>query len=150
MKISTNSASETSRLGKRLGQALIGGEMLEMQGDLGAGKTTFIKGIAEGLGITEAVSSPTFTINRVYDIGDKRFYHFDFYRIDSSDIVALELSEAASEPKSIIAVEWAEHAKGAMPEDRVTIKFQSPSEEVRDIELTAHGDKSKALLEKLQ
>lgn len=150
MIILTHTAKETYDFGSRIGRNLKGGEVLELLGDLGSGKTTLIKGIAEGLGITEAVSSPTFTINRVYDIGDKRFYHFDFYRIDSSDIVALELSEAASEPKSIVAVEWAEHAKGAMPEDRLTISFQSPAENERDIELTAHGDKSQALVEKIQ
>lgn len=150
MKISTASAEETHLLGKRLGQALIGGEVLELTGDLGSGKTTLVKGIAEGLGITEAVSSPTFTINRTYELGDKRFYHFDFYRIDSSDIVALELGEAASEPRSIVAVEWAEHAIGAIPNDRLTIKFRSPTENGREIELAAHGEKSQALLEKLK
>lgn len=123
---------------------------MELIGDLGSGKTTLIKGIAKGLGITEAVSSPTFTISRVYDLGDKRFYHFDFYRIDSSDIVALELSEAASEPNAIVAVEWAEHAEGAMPRDRLSIKFSSTSETDREIELTAHGSKATALIEKLQ
>lgn len=145
-----HTAEETYKLGSRIGRNLNGGEVLELIGDLGSGKTTLIKGIAEGLGVTEAVSSPTFTINRVYDIGDKRFYHFDFYRIDSSDIVALELSEAASEPKSIVAVEWAEHAKGAMPADRLTIKLRSPSENKREIELTAHGKKSLALIGNLQ
>ena len=77
----TYSAKETAELGRRLGKEAKAGEVYTLIGDLGVGKTVFTKGIAEGLGITEPVNSPTFTIVQVYDTGRMPFYHFDVYRI---------------------------------------------------------------------
>lgn len=147
MQIISKSAEETIGLGKKLGRVMAGGEFVELVGDLGSGKTTFLKGLAEGMGVTQAISSPTFTISRVYGADGKSFHHFDFYRIDSSDIVALELSEAAQDPMAIVAVEWAEHVAEALPKDRLSVVFESSGETERKIKLTAHGDFHKRLLE---
>lgn len=144
--ISTSDLITTS-FGEQLGKKLSGGELIELTGDLGSGKTTFLKGIAKGLGITQPISSPTFTISRVYQIGDKRFHHFDFYRIDSSDIVALEIAEAVSDPKSIVAVEWAEHIKDSLPKEYLSVSLKAVDEGTCRLELTAYGPKHEKLLE---
>mgnify|MGYP004614591577 CR=1 FL=1 len=81
MKIETFSAEETYALGKKLGSEANPGDVLTLVGDLGVGKTVFTQGFADGLGITEPISSPTFTIVQVYEEGRLPFYHFDVYRI---------------------------------------------------------------------
>ena len=81
MKIETFSAEETHALGKKLGSEAKPGDVLTLVGDLGVGKTVFTQGFADGLGITEPISSPTFTIVQVYEEGRLPFYHFDVYRI---------------------------------------------------------------------
>ena len=81
MTIETNSAEETFALGCRIGQQASAGEVYTLTGDLGVGKTVFTQGVAKGLGIKEAVNSPTFTILQVYEEGRLPFYHFDVYRI---------------------------------------------------------------------
>lgn len=145
----SKSAEDTSSIGEKLGRLLSGGEFIELTGDLGTGKTTFLKGLAKGIGVSQPISSPTFTISRVYEADGKTFHHFDFYRIDSSDIVALELSEAAQDPSAIVAVEWAEHVADALPKDRLSVVLESTGETERKIKLTAHGDLHNRLLETL-
>ena len=88
MTIETNSPEETFALGQKLGEQAKAGQIYTLNGDLGVGKTVFTQGIARGLGITEAVSSPTFTIVQVYEEGRLPFYHFDVYRI--GDIEEME------------------------------------------------------------
>src|SRR6476660_7595573 len=96
-KVITKNFSETQQLGIDLAHSLIGGEVIALYGDLGSGKTTFVQGIAEGLGITQKIISPTFIIVRTYDIdykNCKNFYHIDLYRIESEkDIEGLGLAE---------------------------------------------------------
>lgn len=150
MQITTQNAQETTTVGQKLGKAMSGGEFIELLGDLGSGKTTLLKGLAKGLGITQSISSPTFTISRIYEAGTKSFHHFDFYRIDSSDIVALELTDAANDPSAIVAVEWAEHVGDALPKDRLTVKLEALSENERKVTLTANGEKHLKLLEQVQ
>lgn len=103
----TYSAKETAELGRRLGKEAKAGEVYTLIGDLGVGKTVFTKGIAEGLGITEPVNSPTFTIVQVYDTGRMPFYHFDVYRIGDIE----EMDEIGYEDyfygEGLTMIEWA-------------------------------------------
>ena len=107
MKIETFSAEETYALGKKLGSEAKPGDVLTLIGDLGVGKTVFTQGFADGLGITEPISSPTFTIVQVYEEGRLPFYHFDVYRIGDIE----EMDEIGYEDyfygSGVTMIEWA-------------------------------------------
>lgn len=136
--------------GVRLGGLLAGGEVLELVGDVGAGKTTLTKGIAVGMGVSEDVQSPSFTISRVYEGRDAlQLSHYDFYRLGDAGIMADELHETIHDPQNVTIIEWAGIVSGVLPADHLTLTIISPEETVRRIELTAGGIKSKQLLEKL-
>ena len=113
----TYSPEETRELGKKIGERANPGDAYALNGELGAGKTTFTQGIAEGLGITEPVCSPTFTILQVYEEGRLPFYHFDVYRIEDSE----EMEEIGYEDyfygKGLCLIEWANLIKEILPED---------------------------------
>lgn len=137
-------------LGENLGRLLIGGEMIELIGDVGAGKTTFTKGLAKGLMIDEDVQSPSFTISRVYDARDNlRLAHYDFYRLDDAGIMTHELAEAIDDASTVTVVEWADAAKSVLPSERLQIHIISPSVTDRTMELTAYGAYYEDLVGKL-
>lgn len=136
--------------GQRLGRILVGGETIELVGDVGAGKTTFVKGLAIGMGVAEDVQSPSFTISRVYIArGELQLAHYDFYRLIDAGIMANELQEAAADAQTVTVVEWADIVTDVLPEDRLTISFISPTETSRQLTLAAHGSVSRQLLEQL-
>ena len=118
----SNSPMETYAFAKRMGENLSGGEVLALDGDLGAGKTAFVKGLAKGLGIEEMVVSPTFTIVREYG-GEKKLAHFDVYRIADPD----EMFEIGFEEylggEWICVIEWAERIRDLLPQERLEIKI---------------------------
>jgi tRNA threonylcarbamoyladenosine biosynthesis protein TsaE len=130
----------TREFGEKLGRALRGGEIIELAGDVGAGKTTFVKGLAKGLDIDEDVQSPSFTISRVYDgRDDLQLAHYDFYRLADAGIMADELKETLQDPQTITVIEWAGIVEGVLPKERLTIKFESPTETKRVLTLTGHA-----------
>lgn len=138
------------QLGERIGALLRGGEIIELVGDVGAGKTTLTKGIAKGLGVDEDVQSPSFTISRVYDAREGLVLsHYDFYRLHDAGIMADELHETLHDPKSVTIIEWAEIVSGVLPDDNLRVQITSPSETDRRIEFTPGGAKSRELMEKL-
>jgi tRNA threonylcarbamoyladenosine biosynthesis protein TsaE len=150
MKYELTSEDAMKTFGVRLGGLLVGGEILELVGDVGAGKTTLTKGIAAGLGVNEDVQSPSFTISRVYDgRHDLQLAHYDFYRLNDAGIMASELHETIHDPRTVTVIEWAGIVGGVLPTDRITLMIASPQETVRVVELTAGGDASRQLLEKL-
>jgi tRNA threonylcarbamoyladenosine biosynthesis protein TsaE len=113
--IETNSPEETFAAGRKLGMTAKPGEIYTLSGDLGVGKTVFTQGLAAGLGITEHVNSPTFTIVQVYESGRLPFYHFDVYRIGEVD----EMEEIGYEDyfygNGLCIVEWAERIRELIP-----------------------------------
>lgn len=117
----TNSPAETEALGQRLAETLQPGDVIAYTGDLGAGKTAFTRGLARGLGITERITSPTFTIVNEYLGGRLPLFHFDMYRLGSSE----ELYEIGWEDYlargGVCAVEWSENVREALPPDAVTV-----------------------------
>ena len=124
------SLDEMMAFGRRVGARLRGGEVFELVGDVGAGKTTFTKGIAQGLGIGEAVQSPTFTISREYEARDGlRLVHFDFYRLNTAGIMSDELAEVITDPKTITIIEWAETVTDVLPDNRLTVTLQLTSDD---------------------
>ena len=138
------------QLGEAIGQSLSGGEVLELVGDIGAGKTTLTKGIARALGINEPVQSPTFTISRVYDSPKGlRLAHYDFYRLSEAGIMGDEIREAADDD-SVVVVEWAGAVDDDLPKDRLVVKITTISEEERLVEFHPGGKKSTELWQKIK
>lgn len=115
--------SEMQEFGKKIAKKLVLGDVLELIGDVGAGKTTLMKGLALGLGVADDVQSPSFTISRVYQMQVGELVHYDFYRLDDAGIMADELDDRVYEKQSIIAVEWADSVSGVLPVNRVVIKI---------------------------
>ncbi len=137
-------------LGASLGVAVSGGEVIEMIGDVGAGKTTFTKGFAGGLNIDEDVQSPSFTISRVYQANSGlRLVHYDFYRLHDAGILTGELAENQIDSKTVTIIEWADIVEDVLPQDRLQIKILATGENSRLVEITALGAKSRKLLEVL-
>ncbi|MDN5819643.1 MAG: tRNA (adenosine(37)-N6)-threonylcarbamoyltransferase complex ATPase subunit type 1 TsaE [bacterium] len=145
-----DSDHEMREFGQAIGSVLGGGEVIELIGDVGSGKTTLTKGIGLGLDVTDSVQSPSFTINRVYSARDDlELAHYDFYRLDDSGIMSDELSEAINRPDAVTVIEWGGLVDGVLPDDRLTIRFVSPSETTRQVEVIATGDSSRQVLGKL-
>lgn len=144
--IITNSFEETKKVGFDFAKTLKGGDVVALHGDLGSGKTTFVQGLAEGLGITKKIISPTFIIMRTYDvtihnsqftIDDrkiKNFYHVDLYRVESErDVEGLGLLEIIKDKESIVVIEWPEKIENSLPKDRKDLLFTYLGEEKREI-----------------
>lgn len=121
---SSISSEQTEQLALRLGKHLRGGEVIELVSDLGGGKTTFTRGLAEGLGSTDTVASPTFTISKVYKAGELEMHHFDFYRLQEPGIIADELAEVVGDPHVVVVVEWADAVRHVLPASRLTVTFE--------------------------
>lgn len=151
MIIEVKSEEEMILLGRQIGLLLKGGEVIELTGDVGSGKTTIVKGFALGLVIKDQIQSPSFTINRVYDGRDNlRLSHYDFYRLESAGIMSNELLETVDDKKVITVVEWAGIVSGILPTDRLTFKITSPTENSRVILVTSNGSKGLGLLEQIK
>lgn len=116
-----------------MGKKLRGGEVIELVSDLGGGKTTFVRGLAAGMGSKDRVSSPSFTLNNQYRAGRLTLYHFDFHRIDDPGIMREELGEILADPDSIVVIEWADIVKAILPPDRLTITIISSGENERQL-----------------
>ena len=139
------------RFGELIGANMHGGEVIELIGDVGAGKTTLTKGVALGLGVAEPVQSPTFTISRVYESRDDlTLYHYDFYRLGEAGIMAEDIGEAINQPGSIVVVEWSGAVSDVLLQDRLKIRINVTSEDFRQLDIVAGGEKSQKLLEAIK
>lgn len=136
-KIVTTSFQETQQLGETFAKTLQGGEVLALHGDLGSGKTTFVQGLAKGLGIEQKIISPTFIIMRTYQRRkEKYFYHVDLYRIESEhDVEGLGLLELMHDSNNIVVLEWPEKIANFLPEKRIDVIFEYLSDDKRTIEI---------------
>ncbi|HZE87550.1 MAG TPA: tRNA (adenosine(37)-N6)-threonylcarbamoyltransferase complex ATPase subunit type 1 TsaE [Methylomirabilota bacterium] len=137
----SDSYLSTQKFGEEFAKTLKGGEILALHGDLGSGKTTFIQGLAKGLGITKKIISPTFIIMRTYAVQVKNqkskiknFYHVDLYRIENEkDIEGIGLLELMNDPENIIAIEWPEKIENLLPEKRNDLFFTYLDDQKREI-----------------
>ncbi|MBQ8768558.1 MAG: tRNA (adenosine(37)-N6)-threonylcarbamoyltransferase complex ATPase subunit type 1 TsaE [Oscillospiraceae bacterium] len=132
MEFITNSPEQTEKLGAALGNILPAGSIIAYEGDLGAGKTAFTRGLARGLGCTDLVTSPTYTIVNEYLSGRLPLFHFDMYRLHSSDDLWDIGWEDYLERGGICAVEWSENVADAM-ENAITVRMEKLGEESRRI-----------------
>ena len=135
MEVITNSALETEQVGEKLGKRLQPGTILAYEGDLGAGKTAFTRGLARGLGAVEQVTSPTYTIVNEYLSGRLPLFHFDMYRLSSADDLWDIGWEDYLDRGGVCAVEWSENVRDAM-EGAITVRIQKLGEESRKITIT--------------
>src|SRR5215216_7347969 len=139
MDFFSRSPEQTRRLGMRLGGALQPGDVICLQGDLGAGKTTFVQGIAQGWGSVDSVSSPTFILVNVYRGSDqKKLFHMDAYRLDSAP-EAEELDLDSMLDQGPLLIEWPERMDGLVPNERLWISLEHIAEEEREMKFKATG-----------
>lgn len=127
------SPEDTVHLSAAIGRRLRGGEVIELVGDLGGGKTTFVRGLAEGAGSSDIVSSPSFTLTNQYDADDLTIYHYDFYRLPEAGIMRDELAEVLADPGAVVVVEWAKIAVDTLPAERLTVKIRPTGETAREL-----------------
>lgn len=159
----SHSSAQTQRLGMRLGELLQGGELILLDGQLGTGKTTFTQGLAQGLGITENINSPTFTLLKEYAhqlhpgnstgaLSDRRpnLYHFDLYRLDNPDEIVDLGFEDYFFGDGVCVIEWAEKADSFWPEEHLNIRLKIMSETKRGLLFIATGEYYCELLRQFQ
>lgn len=112
--------------------------VIELIGDVGAGKTTFTRGLAEGLGIKDSVTSPSFTISKRYpftkDDQNHTLIHYDFYRLSDPGLMSEDLAESMADESTIIVVEWADSVSDLLPKDHITLKITLNDDNTRTIE----------------
>ena len=141
-------SEQSLELGESLSKILQLGDVIELVGDLGGGKTTLTKGIAKGLGVIETVTSPTYNIQRSYKIPHGGMLeHYDLYRLGEDEILLDEMREVIADGDSIIVVEWADHFQQHLIEDRFVVSIKFVDEDTRSIEIRATG---KTTLERLK
>lgn len=134
MKIKVKSLEETERLANDFAAQLKGGEVVLLNGDLGAGKTTFTQFVFKALGVNEVVNSPTFAILKSYD-GKFKLHHFDTYRITTEEAIESGFDEIFQEKDSVIFVEWSENIAQLLPNKTITINIKYLSENEREFEI---------------
>ena len=155
----SHSAAQTQRLGMRLGELLLGGELILLDGQLGTGKTTFAQGLAQGMGIDENINSPTFTLLKEY-AGQSRpgvlrrtgpaLYHFDLYRLDNPEEIVDLGFEDYFFSNGVCVVEWAEKAGSFWPPEHLNIRMKIMSETKRGLLFIATGEHYCELLRQFQ
>ncbi len=148
--ITMENPAATAAFGRALGRRLAAGDVVCLAGDLGAGKTLLVQGIAAGLGVTEEVTSPTFTILQVYDSGRLPLNHFDLYRLETpAELEDVGFAEYTGGDAAAV-IEWADKFAAAMPDERLWIEIKGgagPSE--RLLALTPAGERYRRLCEEL-
>ena len=144
-KITTYSEHETAMLAENIESEKFPNMVICLTGDLGSGKTVFVKAFANALGIEESVTSPTFNIIKEYLNGELPLYHMDVYRIDDVDE---DLGiEDYYDKDGVTLIEWADMIKDELPEERLEIKFKITGEEKRSLTITPYGSKYEDLCE---
>lgn len=110
------------------------GQVIELIGDVGAGKTTFTRGLAKGLGIKEEITSPSFTISKVYSLpNDKTLTHYDFYRLQDPGLMKEDLEESISNPNNYTIIEWGESVSDILPKNHTTINIKYNDDGSREV-----------------
>ncbi len=138
-EITSTSVEQTRALGARLGSVVRAGDVIALQGDLGAGKTNFVQGLARGLQITEDVNSPTFILANEYHSGRLPLYHIDAYRVsDAAEAEGFGLDDYLF-GDGVTVIEWAERVRDALPQDVLWLEFEYRDETTRALYVRAPG-----------
>lgn len=145
LELVSDSPHETERLGERLGLAARPGDVFALWGELGAGKTVFVRGLARGLRVSGPVSSPTFVLVNEYD-GPVPLYHVDFYRLDPGQLGNVGWEEYLG-LGGVVAIEWPDRAASALPRERLDVRLAYLDESKRAIRLDPRGERGERLVE---
>jgi tRNA threonylcarbamoyladenosine biosynthesis protein TsaE len=149
LELISHSPEQTQRIGIRLGKFSQAGDVILLTGELGAGKTCLVQGIAWGLGVDDYASSPSFVLIKQYQ-GRLSLYHIDFYRIDRvEEVIALGLEDYLY-GDGISVVEWAEKGSAVLPEEHLLIKMEYLGENERKLRLEAEGKRYREMLSELK
>jgi tRNA threonylcarbamoyladenosine biosynthesis protein TsaE len=148
-RFTTRGPGETRRLGVRLGRLLRPGDVVLLSGDLGAGKTVFVQGIARGMGFEGRVSSKSFVLMGEYEGRQCKLYHADLYRLEAPE-QAEELAVEEYCADGVLVAEWPERAPHVFPPDHLRIHFEMTGERGRDLSLDANGPRSGEVLARLR
>jgi tRNA threonylcarbamoyladenosine biosynthesis protein TsaE len=147
MKLISKSPEETKAFARKLIDSLEAGEgatVIALEGDLGAGKTTFSQYVGEALGVHHPIQSPTFLIEKIYELKREKWahlVHIDAYRLDDeSELLSLGWKEIVKKPENLILVEWADKIRPILPEDAIHIVFTHVDEDTREIEIREEGE----------
>ena len=135
MKQNITSTLAMQNFGENIAKKLPSGSVIELIGDVGAGKTTLVKGIGKGLGVKETIQSPSYTIFCKYDGSEKDLHHYDFYRLQDPGLVSFDLEESLHTQNTITVVEWGDSIKGILPENHVTIRITPISDDERQVDI---------------
>ena len=140
MKFLSHSAAETRKIGEKIGRSLRSGDVVALSGELGAGKTTLVKGIAKGLGVPsgEEVSSPTFVLIHEYQ-GREKIYHLDWYRLKKVEGEDRFLAEECFAGDAVTLVEWPERAKNLLPRKHLEVRLKHVSDKERRLDVEKRG-----------
>jgi tRNA threonylcarbamoyladenosine biosynthesis protein TsaE len=142
-EVTSTGSADTEKLGELLASSVEAPLVIELRSDLGGGKTTFVRGLVRGLGSNDGVSSPTFTLQKIYHgKKDIEIHHFDFYRLNEAGVVADELAESLADPNVITAVEWSDIVADVLPEQRLSIEFSPTSDDSEERKITIHYPES--------
>jgi tRNA threonylcarbamoyladenosine biosynthesis protein TsaE len=142
-KFVCKTAKDTQALAAALGKAVKGGEVLAFHSDLGGGKTTFVKGFAKGMGVTDLVQSPTFTISQLHHAGrGLELHHFDFYRLAEQGVMRGALAESETQSNVVVAIEWGDIMHDILPPDAIhlTLAIQEDDSRVVTINIPKKSD----------
>jgi tRNA threonylcarbamoyladenosine biosynthesis protein TsaE len=148
-KIKSTSLDDTLKIGERIGAKLSGGEIIELVGDLGSGKTVFTKGLARGIKSKDLVQSPSFTISRIYKGSSVEIHHYDFYRLQDPGILREQIKETLHNSKATIVIEWSDIVKDILPKDILEVKVTTLNKNERLLELKPGSDKYKLLIKEI-
>ena len=130
------SEQEMLDFGRTFAEKIVSPVTIELVGDVGVGKTTFVKGLAEGLGIEEPVTSPSFTISKSYALsGGGKLVHYDFYRLSEPGLMADDLKENVDGKNNVVVIEWGESVVDLLPEDHIRIKIECTEDKGRRVSL---------------
>lgn len=127
------SESEMLDFGRQYGEKLEGATVIELVGDVGAGKTTFVRGLAQGIGIKDSLSSPSFTISRIYAGEKLTLTHYDFYRLEDPGLMVEDLAESISDANNITVIEWGQSIANILPPDHKIIEIKYIDEQTREL-----------------
>lgn len=131
-KFVCKTTEDTQDLAKAMGVSMRGGEVIEFHSDLGGGKTTFMKGLAVGMGVTDVVQSPTFSISQLHKAHDGlELHHFDFYRLDDPGVVRASLAESLAQNNTVVAVEWGDTVHDVLGKDIISITISVQDDDAR-------------------
>jgi tRNA threonylcarbamoyladenosine biosynthesis protein TsaE len=151
----SHSAAQTVRIGQRLGEHVRAGDVILLSGTLGVGKTQLVKGVAQGLGSPDMVTSPSFVLVNEYQAGPEAagmgIYHADLYRLDDpAELYAIGLEEVWQAQHDVCLIEWVERAEGYLPAEHLAIHMQHLDETKRIVRMIPQGERYQQLVEKFK